>query len=306
MTMTDRFGSKTTAQEALQGQSLAGKQAIVTGASSGLGVETTRVLALAGANVVLAVRNVKAGEEVAAELRSKLPSGAGKLEVQQLDLTDLSSVKRFTDAWITSERPLHFLINNAGVMATPESKTAQGFELQMGTNHVGHFALTTALIPVLERSKPARIVVVSSDLHKRGKGERALATIEKKPGPYTPYGAYGDSKLANVLFAKALAKRLPAGVEVFSLHPGVIPTPLSRSMGAMGTVFRVVGKLFMKTVEQGAATSIFAATAPQLAGQSGAYLADCRVAQPASEALDSALIDKVWTQTERAITAGNT
>ena len=299
--MTDRFGSKTTAQEALQGQSLAGKQAIVTGASSGLGVETTRVLALAGANVVLAVRNVKAGEEVAAELRSKLPAGSGTLEVQALDLSDLNTVKRFTDAWITSGRPLHFLINNAGVMATPESKTAQGFELQVGTNHVGHFALTTALLPVLERSKPARIVLVSSGLHTRGKGDRLLAALEKKPGPYTPYGAYGDSKLANILFAKALAKRLPAGVEVFSLHPGVIPTPLSRSMGAMGTVFRVVGKLFMKTVEQGAATSIFAATAPQLAGQSGAYLSDCRVAQPTSEALDAALIDKVWTQSERAI-----
>jgi NAD(P)-dependent dehydrogenase (short-subunit alcohol dehydrogenase family) len=259
------------------------------------------VLALAGANVVLAVRNVKAGEDVATELRSKLPAGSGKLEVQALDLSDLSSVKRFAEGWVKSERPLHFLINNAGVMATPESKTAQGFELQVGTNHLGHFALTTALLPVLERSKPARIVLVSSDLHKRGKGERLLATLEKKPGPYTPYGAYGDSKLANVLFAKALAKRLPAGVEVFSLHPGVIPTPLSRSMGAMGVVFRVVGKLFMKTVEQGAATSIFAATAPQLAGQSGAYLSDCRVAQPLPEALDAALADKVWAQSERAI-----
>jgi NAD(P)-dependent dehydrogenase (short-subunit alcohol dehydrogenase family) len=299
--MTTRFGSKTTAQEALQGQSLAGRQAIVTGASSGLGVETTRVLALAGANVVLAVRNVKAGEEVAAELRAKLPAGSGTLEVQALDLSDLASVKRFSDAWLKSERPLHLLINNAGVMATPESKTAQGFELQLGTNHLGHFALTTELLPALERSKPARIVVVSSDLHTRGQGDRLLATLGKKPGTYSPYAAYGDSKLANVLFAKALAKRLPAGVEVFSLHPGVIPTPLSRSMGALGAVFRSVGKLFMKTVEQGAATSIFAATAPQLAGQSGAYLADCRVKQPASEALDPALIDQVWTQSERAI-----
>ena len=299
--MTTRFGSKTTAQEALQGQSLTGKQAIVTGASSGLGVETTRVLALAGANVVLAVRNVKAGEEVAAQLRAKLPAGSGALEVRALDLSDLASVKKFTDSW--GERPLHLLINNAGVMATPESKTAQGFELQTGTNHLGHFALTTGLLPALERSKPARIVVVSSDLHTRGKGDRLLATIEKKPGPYSPYGAYGDSKLANVLFVKALAKRLPAGVEAFSLHPGVIPTPLSRSMGAMGAVFRTVGKLFMKTVEQGAATSIFAATAPQLAGQSGAYLADCRVKQPAAEALDPALIDKVWAESERAISA---
>lgn len=299
--MTDRFGSRTTAQEALQGQSLSGKQAIVTGASSGLGIETTRVLALAGADVVMAVRNVKAGEDVAADLRAKLPAGSGKLEVQALDLSDLSSVRRFTEAWGT--RPLHLLINNAGVMATPESKTAQGFELQVGTNHLGHFALTTGLLPALERSAPARIVVVSSDLHHRGKGERLVATLEKKPGPYSAYGAYGDSKLANVLFAKALAKRLPAKVEVFSLHPGVIPTPLSRTMGPLGAVFRTVGRLFMKTVEQGAATSIFAATAPQLAGQSGAYLSDCRVAQPIAAANDPALIDRVWAQSEQAIRA---
>jgi WW domain-containing oxidoreductase len=299
--MTERLGSRTTAQQALQGQSLAGKQAIVTGASSGLGIETTRVLALAGANVVLAVRNVKAGEEVAASLRAGLPAGSGTLEVQPLDLSDLASVKRFSDAWLQSGRLLQLLINNAGVMATPEGKTAQGFELQLGTNHLGHFVLTTALLPVLERSKPARIVVLSSDLHRRGKGQRLMATLEGKPGPYSPYGAYGDSKLANVLFAKALAKRLPVGVEVFSVHPGVIPTPLSRSMGALGTVFRTVGKLFMKTVEQGAATSIFAATAPELAGKSGAYLTDCKVAQPSPEAMDAALIDQVWTQSERAV-----
>ncbi len=301
--MNERLGAKTTAQQALQGQSLTGKQAIVTGASSGLGIETTRVLALAGADVVMAVRNLKAGEDVAATLRVSLPAGSGKLEVKPLDLTDLASVARFTEEWIASGRALNVLINNAGVMATPEGKTLQGFELQLGTNHLGHFALTTGLLPALERSAPARIVVVSSDLHKRGKGERLLATLEGKPVPYSAYGAYGDSKLANVLFAKALAKRLPAGVEVFSLHPGVIPTPLSRSMGALGAVFRTVGKLFMKTVEQGAATSIFAATAPQLAGQSGAYLSDCRVAQPTKEALDPSLIDKVWAQSEKAIRA---
>ena len=301
--MSERLGSSTTAQQALQGQSLAGKQAIVTGASSGLGIETARVLALAGADVVMAVRNVKAGEEVAAGLRAALPAGSGKLEVQALDLSDLTSVRRFTEAYLASGKALNLLINNAGVMATPESKTAQGFELQLGTNHLGHFALTTQLLPALERSAPARIVVVSSGLHTRGKPERLLATLEGRPGPYTPYGAYGDSKLANILFAKALAKRLPAGVEAFSLHPGVIPTPLSRSMGGLGAVFRTLGKLFMKTVEQGAATSIFAATAPQLAGQSGAYLSDCRVATPASAALDAALIDQVWAQSERAVRA---
>lgn len=299
--MNERLGSRTTAQEALQGQSLAGKQAIVTGASSGLGIETTRVLALAGADVVMAVRNVKMGEEVATTLRASLPAGSGKLEVRALDLSDLATVRSFCEAWLREGRALHLLINNAGVMATPQSKTAQGFELQLGTNHLGHFALTTALLPALERSAPARVVVVSSGLHTRGKPQRLLATLEGKEVGYSPYGAYGDSKLANILFVKALAKRLPPGVEAFSLHPGVIPTQLSRTMGAMGAVFRTVGRLFLKTVEQGAATSIFAATAPQLSGQSGAYLSDCRVAQPMAAALDPTLIDQVWAQSERAI-----
>ena len=288
------LGSKTTAEEALQGQSLAGKTAIVTGATSGIGTETARVLAKAGAAVVLAVRNVKAGEELAKSL-------GPNVEAMELELGDLVSVKRFTDAWLASGRPLHLLINNAGIMATPKGETKQGFELQVGTNHVGHFALTTALLPVLEKSAPSRIVELSSEAHKMGKGARLLAALEKKPTDYSPFGAYGDSKLGNVLFVKALAKRLPAGVEAFSLHPGVINTNLSRSMGVMGAIFRVVGGLFMKSIPQGAATSVYAATAPELKGQSGAYLADCKVAKTSAAGVDAELAEKVWAASEKAI-----
>jgi len=297
------LGKKTTAEQALQGQSLSGKTAVVTGASSGIGTETARVLAAAGANVVLAVRNVKAGEELVAQWKGGLPANAGSLTVEALDLGDLASVRSFVARYLESGRPLHLLVNNAGIMAVPQGQTRQGFELQVGTNHVGHFALTTGLLPALEKSAPARIVTVSSDLHKSGDPERLVAALEKKPTKYTPFGAYGDSKLANILFVKALSKRLPKGVEAFSLHPGVINTNLSRSMGWQGVIFRAVGGLFMKSIPQGAATSVFAATAPELQGQSGAYLSDCHVVSPSPAGLDAALAEKVWGLTEQAARA---
>lgn len=295
------LGKKTTAEQALQGQSLTGKTAIVTGASSGIGIETARVLALAGADVTLAVRNVKSGEEVAAQLRTQLPPTAGRLSVEALDLGDLASVRAFAKRWVDSGKPLQLLVNNAGIMATPQGLTSQGFELQVGTNHLGHFALTTALLPVLETSAPARIVTLSSTLHARGDGQRLIAALEKKPTAYSPFDAYGDSKLANVLFVKGLAKRLPKGVEAFSIHPGVINTNLSRSMGLQGVIFRAVGGLFMKSVPQGAATSVFAATSPSLTGQSGAYLADCAVTPPSKAGEDAQLVETVWQLSEKAI-----
>lgn len=299
---TTKLGSKTTAEQALQGQSLAGKTAIVTGATSGIGTETARVLALAGANVVFAVRNVTSGEELAAKLKASLPASAGTFSVEALDLGDLTSVRAFVKKWLESGRPIHLLVNNAGIMATPQGTTPQGFELQVGTNHIGHFVLTTGLLPALEKAEGgARIVSVSSDLHRRGSAERLVTALQKKPTNYSPFGAYGDSKLANVLFIKALAKRLPAGVEAFALHPGVIKTNLTRSMGFIGKVFGAVGGLFMKSIPQGAATSVFAATAPELKGKSGAYLSDCHVIEPSKEGIDAELAEQVWKLTEQAI-----
>jgi NAD(P)-dependent dehydrogenase (short-subunit alcohol dehydrogenase family) len=297
------LGSRTTAEQALQGQNLKGKRAIVTGANSGIGVETARVLALAGADVVLACRSLEAGEQVAKQLRASLPAGAGALSVGKLDLSDLRSVKSFAEAY--AEPSLDLLINNAGIMATPLGTTAQGFELQTGTNHLGHFFLTTLLLPKLEKSAAARIVNVSSALHQNGKKDRLLATLDNDPAykqrPYKAMPAYGDSKLANVLFTRELSKRLPANVLTFSLHPGVIATNLSRSMGVLGSVFRVVGRLFLKSIPQGAATTIFAATAPELARRSGAYLADCAEKEPMKEALDQSLSAKVWDLSARAV-----
>ncbi len=300
-----KLGSKTTADEALGGAKLAGKTVIVTGANSGIGTETARVLAKAGADVVLACRSVAAGEECAAKLRRELPPGSGKLDVMTLDLADLASVRSFAAAFLATGRPLHVLVNNAGVMATPLGKTAQGSELQAGTNHVGSFLLTKLLRPVLEASAPSRVVNVSSDLHRRGNGERLLETLTKDAGyttrKYVPFDAYGDSKLANVLFTRQLAKVLPPNVETFALHPGVIPTNLTRHMGWKGGVFQVVGKVFMKTIAQGAATSVFAAVDPSLTGQSGAYLADCAVTQASRDGRDDALAAKLWDVSDRLV-----
>src|SRR5688500_11899546 len=176
-----KLGARTTAQEALRGASLAGKRAIVTAASSGRGIETSRVLALAGADVIMAVRNVGSGEEVATQIRSGLSSGTGMLEVRALDLADLRSVRAFAEQETSSGKPLHLLVNNAGVMATPLGATAQGMELQLGTNHLGHFLLTTLLQPSLEAAGDSRVVNVSSALHTRGRAARLLETLESDP-----------------------------------------------------------------------------------------------------------------------------
>ncbi len=300
-TSSSALSARSTARQALREVSLRGRRAIVTGASSGIGVETARVLALGGADVVLAVRDVERGEAVAARLRARLPQAAGAVGVTGLKLDDLGSVRRFAE--IHGDRPLDVLVNNAGVMATPLGVTAQGVEQQLGINHVGHFALTRALLPALGRSRAPRVVTLSSDLHKRGNAERLFETLERDPRyvrrRYGRFDAYGDSKLANVLFARALARRLPADAVSLSVHPGVIPTNLTRSMGALGAVYRALGKLFLKSVEQGAATSIYAASAPELANASGAYLADCAPAPASAAGCDPALAERLWDVSER-------
>jgi NAD(P)-dependent dehydrogenase (short-subunit alcohol dehydrogenase family) len=298
------FGSRTTAEEVVRGVSLAGKKAIVTGANSGIGTETARVLALSGADVVMACRSASA-DAVARGVQATLPSGSGGLEVRRLDLSDFASIRAFAEPLIAEERSLDILINNAGIMATPFGTTTQGTELQVGTNHVGHVLLTKLLLPLLSASASARVVNVSSALHTRGNGERLLETLTRDPAwtmrRYVPFDAYGDSKLANVLFTRELAKVLPSSIAAFSLHPGVIPTNLTRSMGAAGAVFRTVGAIFTKTIEQGAATTVFAATARELDGRSGAYLSDCAVRRASSQGSDDKLASRVWTATEDRI-----
>ncbi len=283
-------GKRSTAEDALGGQSLAGTTAIVTGATSGIGTETARVLAAAGARVVLAVRNLDAGQALAAQL-------GGATEARRLDLNDLSSVRTFVEGW---HGAVHLLINNAGLMATPQAQTAQGFELQVGTNHLAHFALTLGLLPSLRAG--SRVVTLSSLVHARGVPERLLAALEKKPTRYSPFGAYADSKLANVLFTQALTKRLPPGAHAFAVHPGVVGTNITRSLpGVIDTAWRYLRPLFVKTVPQGAATTLYAAVSPSLDGRSGAYLADCAEKQPGRVARNPALAEQLWAVSEHAL-----
>jgi NAD(P)-dependent dehydrogenase (short-subunit alcohol dehydrogenase family) len=299
---SSRFGARTTAEEALDGVSLDGKTAIVTGANSGIGVETARVLGLAGAHVVMACRSKSSAESVAKDF---LVERCGTFDVEALDLSDLASVRAFAARFAAKKRPLHLLVNNAGVMATPLGKTAQGHELQVGTNHVGHFLLTKLLRPIIEESGPARIVTVSSAIHPRGRAARLFETLEADPGyarrTYRPFDAYADSKLANVLFTRQLAKGLPSSVTAFSLHPGVIATNLTRSMGIAGSIFRSVGSLFTKSVAQGAATTIVAATSPAIEAESGAYLSDCQIARTSRDARDDGNAAKLWEMSERLV-----
>jgi retinol dehydrogenase-12 len=245
---------------------------------------------------------VAAAEEVARRLRPEAPAGA--LEVMALDLASFASVRAFAAAFTPAR--LDLLVNNAGVMAPPLGQTVDGFETQLATNHLGHFLLVKLLLDRLKAAAPARVVVVASAAHRRGTRDNLLATLETdrlyRRRKYRPMVAYGDSKLANILFTRALARRLEgSGVSPYCLHPGVIHTPLMKHLGLAGTILGVVGRPFLKTIAQGAATSVFAATAPELRPEhAGLYLADCNEAQPWPAALDDDLGERLWSGSETA------
>ena len=265
------FGAETTAAEAAAGLDLSGRTAMITGVSAGLGVETTRVLRAAGARVVGLARDLT-------KARTAL-AGIDGVELVACDLTDLDSVRSAAKEVVSSYDGIDLLINNAGVMAPPLMRTAQGFELQLGTNHLGHFVLTNGVLPLLQPG--ARIVNVSSRGHLRGGMQ--WDDPHWRETPYDKWLAYGQSKTANVLFTLELEKRLaPQGIHAYALHPGVIVTELGRHLseedGAALTAR--ISTIAFKTVEQGAATQVWAATSPDLEGRGGLYLEDCHVGGP--------------------------
>jgi NAD(P)-dependent dehydrogenase (short-subunit alcohol dehydrogenase family) len=264
---TTPFGFHTTAAEVIADVDLAGKRAIITGGGAGIGIETARALATAGAAVTLAVRRPEAAA-AAEELRRS--TGNPAIDVQPLDLSDLRSVKAFTAAW---KGPLHMLVNNAGIMAVPEpEKTPQGFELQFGTNFLGHFALTTGLHRALAAARGARVVSVSSI------GHLFSPVVFDDLGfdfiPYTPFVAYGQSKTANALLAIGITHRWTSdGIRSNALHPGAIATGLQKHTGGLKTPVEK-----HKTPAQGAATSVLLAASPLLDEISGLYFEDCNEA----------------------------
>lgn len=299
------FGFASTAAEVIAGVDLSGKRAIVTGASSGIGVETARALADAGAAVTLAVRNFEAGERVAAEIREG--TGHGAVTVGALDLSDLSSVRSFVAAWSGA---IDILVNNAGVMAIQElTLSSSGHEMQFATNHLGHFALALGLHDSLAAAGSARIVSVSSGGHLRS--PVVFDDIDYAFRDYDPFGAYGQSKTANVLFAVEATRRwAQEGIFVNALMPGGIATPLQRHLPAHYAeqaleAFRAAGTDF-KSVEQGAATSVLLAASPLLDGIGGRYFEDCNEAVVVNRrggpgrggvapyALDPANAERLW------------
>ena len=266
---TTPFGFHSTAAEVIAGVDLAGKRAIITGGAAGIGIEIARALAIAGAAVTLAIRRPDAAEAVLAELRHS--AGNSAVDAKHLDLSDLRSVRAFTSAW---KGPLHILINNAGIMAVPElEKTPQGFELQFGTNFLGHFALTTGLYRALTAAKGARVVSVSSSGHLFS--PVVFDDLSFDFIPYTPIVAYGQSKTGNALLAIGITHRWSGdGIRSNALHPGAIATGLQRHTGGLKTPVEK-----RKTLAQGASTSVLLAASPLIEGLSGLYFEDCNQAQ---------------------------
>jgi NAD(P)-dependent dehydrogenase (short-subunit alcohol dehydrogenase family) len=271
--ITTPFGFSSTATEVIAGIDLSGRQAIVTGGASGIGTETARALAGAGASVTLAGRDVVAGARVAADIATA--SGNPDVRAAHLDLADLASVKAFSAAW---DGPLHLLINNAGIMAVPKlERTAQGHELQFGTNYLGHFALTTRLHAALSAASGARVVSLSSNGHFLS--PVVFEDLDYRDRPYDPWSAYGQSKSANVLLAVEATRRWSdEGIYANAVHPGAIATNLQRHTGGLQTPVEM-----RKTPEQGAATSVLVATSPLLEGIGGRYFEDCHEAEVVTE-----------------------
>ena len=281
------FGKDSTTEEVLAGIDLSGRRVVITGAAGGLGRESARAMASRGALVTVLARSPQRAAGAVTELRELVPGG--QFDAGVVDLSNLSSVRAFADAFVAEHARIDVLINNAGVMACPFGHTADGFETQFGTNHLGHFLLTARLAPALLRAQAPRVVTLSSAGHSRADVD--LDDPHFATTPYNAWIAYGRSKTANALFARELARRAGPGLLSFSVHPGAIVTELARHLNeellmdvitdtrrraeaaAEAEGRAEVDELHFKSVQSGAATQVWAATAPDIAN--GAYLADC-------------------------------
>ncbi|XP_056597828.1 retinol-DH_like_SDR_c domain-containing protein [Triplophysa dalaica] len=274
---------------------LDGKTVVITGANTGIGKETARDLAMRGARIVMACRDLSRAEKAAAEIRRS--TGNGNIVVRQLDLASLFSVRQFAHEYVATENRLDILINNAGVMMCPKGLTEDGYETQFAVNHLGHFLLTVLLLDVLRKSTPSRVINVSSVAHKGGKIHFDDLNFNK--APYDSLISYQQSKLANLLFTQELARRLKgSGVTVYALHPGVIRTELGRYVQTrhplIGTLLSIPAILLMKTPKQGAQTTIYCAVAEWLEPYSGCYFRDCKLKEPAPEGKDDLAALRLW------------
>ena len=283
-----------------------GRSAVVTGANSGLGLVTARELARAGASVVMACRNLDKGHAAVEEIRTAVPDA--QVQLDELDLASLASVRGFAERFKATHEGLDLLINNAGVMGTPRRRTADGFELQFGTNHLGHFALTTALLETMEGREDARVVTLSSNAHKFGR-----ISFDNLNGDrhYFRWNAYGQSKLANLLFALELDRRLRAAgstVKSLAAHPGYAATNLQSAGPPMFDRLVMVASnaVIAQSDEMGALPPLYAATQPGLEG--GTYVGPDgfqeqrghpKIVQPSGRARDPETARRLWEVSER-------
>ncbi|CAN6713025.1 unnamed protein product [Malus baccata var. baccata] len=288
------FSSWSTAEEVTEGIDGTGLTAIVTGGSSGIGAETSRVLALRGVHVVMAVRNTEAGEHVKQAILTEVPDA--KIDVRELDLSSLESVRKFGADYCSSGLPLNILVNNAGLGAAPFKLSKDGIEMQFATNHLGHFLVTELLLETMKRTSreskvEGRIVNVSSSLHPDGYREGIRFDKINDEAGYNRYYAYAQSKLANLLHTNELTRRLKKeGVKITanSLHPGMIFTNIGRHDLLLSC------KLHLLYFTSGAATSCYLALNPQVKGVSGEYFVDSNIGKQSSQAKDADLAKKLW------------
>lgn len=321
--MTRRYGAASTTDDVLSGIDLRGKRILVTGVSAGLGVETARALAAHGANIVGAARDLAKAQEITRQARREAVPAGGSLELTGLDLANLSSVRACANALLADGRPFDVIIANAGVMATPSGKTADGFETQFGTNHLGHFVFINRLAPLLQDG--GRVVMLASSGHRFADVDLDDPGFERTP--YEPFVAYGRSKTANILFAVEFDRRHRArGVRATAVHPGGVRTELGRHMSEehhtalVETINRQLaseGKppFEFKSVPQGAATSVWAAVVASPEEVGARYCENCHVSDvvadnavitPVSEgvrryALDPARAEALWRKSEEMV-----
>jgi len=300
------FTAESTTDEVIAGIDLTGKTAVVTGASGGLGAETARALASKGATVLLVARDeAKLQQQVEA---IKASTGNQQVVYALMDLSDFDSVRACAQSIAAGYPEINILVNNAGIMACPLARTRQGFETQFGVNHLGHFLLTSLLIPNLEAGAPARVVALSSGGHKMGNVDFDDPNWESRE--YDKWQAYGAAKTANALFAVGLNERF-AEITANAVHPGVIFTDLARHLVEEDFSFMSLEGITVKSVEQGAATSVWAATSPELEGRGGLYLEDGHIGKEVGReermggylayALDKEGADRLWALSEQLV-----
>jgi NAD(P)-dependent dehydrogenase (short-subunit alcohol dehydrogenase family) len=303
--MTKDFGSSTTAEEVIdknQPQSLQGRIVIITGSNTGIGYETARQFYRKGATVIIASRSQEKMNEAKEKILSDIKNIDGVIETMVLDLASLRSISSFAEEFRKKYDKLHTLILNAGVMACPLARTEDGFEMQIGTNHFGHFALTMQLIDLMYDVEDPRIIALSSSMQALGPWYFDINDMNWEKRSYSKWGAYGVSKICNVIFISELHRRLVesnhGNVTVYSVDPGAIKTDLQRHDYMSGILMNLMW-FIVKTIPQGAATTVNCATNPNIKDKSGKFFADCQEKQPRSLGYNPEVGKQLWELSEK-------